>query len=125
MGRRISIALCVLALAGPSWAGSLPDKPPHFEKGSPFQAARTALLKAGYSPVPQHHSKQALFCGADDDEPDLCAVYPEVIRCTATGIQYCRFAFERKSDHKKLVVTTYGEEVSRLMFFQTEWHTFD
>jgi hypothetical protein len=44
-----------------------------------------------------------------------------VIDCAGTGVRPCMFAFERKSDRKRLVVTTYGELTSRLMVSGTAW----
>lgn len=113
-----------LAVAGASWAQSAGERLPQFPKGSSFKSAHAELIRAGFSPIPQNHPNPHYYCGSFDGEPDLCVVYPEVIDCTAVGIQYCSFAFERKTDHKHLVVTTYGEQVARLMIFKTEWRAF-
>jgi hypothetical protein len=123
---RVVAALIALSLGGPGWAKPSTDAPPHFAKGSPYKNARDALIRMGYAPIPQRHPKPNDYCGTDyqePGEPDLCVVYPAVVDCGGTGIRPCLFAFERKSDHKRLVVTTYGELTSRLMVLRTEWQT--
>lgn len=123
MGLRSFALGSVLALAvlGPSCAQPAGGVLPHFANGSPYKIARTALIQMGYRPIPQQHPEPNYYCGADDGESDLCIVYPEVQDCGGTGIRPCWFVFERKSDRKRLVVTTYGEVTSRLKVSGTEW----
>lgn len=121
---RIVATLLAISLAGPSWGQPSASAPPHFAKGSPYKSARAALIGMGYAPLAQQHPRPSYYCGTNAEEPgepDLCAIYPEVVDCGGTGIRPCLFLFERKSDRKRLAVTTYGELTSRLMVLRTEW----
>lgn len=122
-GRRMAMrlgAVVTLLLAMPAMAFAA-DAPPHFAKGTPYKTVRSQLIALGYSPVPQKPDPDNLFCGAFDGEADICKVYPEVSDCGGTGIRPCWFVFQRKTDGKRLAVTTYGEQTSRLMLLKTEW----
>ena len=119
-GVRAGVIALVLVFPGVALAAGAA---PHFAKGTPYNSVRSQLMSMGFRPVPQKPPEGNFFCGAFDGEADLCKTYPEVIDCGGTGIRPCQFAFQRTADRKQLIVSTYGEQTSRLRILQTEWKT--
>ena len=85
----ILTALPSVALAAPSFYC------PKVCVSKPYDLAISTLIKSGFRPVVLKHNEDLhsddgeLFCG-----DDFCKRYPEVLNCTGTGLNPCRFAYE-------------------------------
>ncbi len=74
-------------------------------KGRPYAAVRAQLTATGYTPVRFKHPNVHDACAGQD----WCALYPEALYCSGTGINICEFYFFDRKSRKYLAVFTYGE----------------
>lgn len=77
---------------------------PALAKGTPYPAARTKLLAAGYLPS-KAKPESGSYC-ADSDHAETCEKLPEIQDCSADG--YCQMAFSGPNG-TSAVVTTFGD----------------
>lgn len=77
--------------------------------GTPYAVARQTLISEGYAPVvfPRGGPYDQCQDGA------ICQAYPEVLGCSGTGFNPCRFAF-RAADGTFLVGSASGETPDQL-----------
>jgi hypothetical protein len=75
------LALAVFA-ASPAFANDLPRS---VKKGADYDAVRSAIIKAGFKPMPDAEER-AGFCQAS---PSACEPYPEAENCAGTGLAPC------------------------------------
>jgi hypothetical protein len=101
MLRRL-VFICVLVhLAGPATAG---PNGPHVAAGHPYAAARQALIKQGFAPVP------FLSRYSGDCPGGMCQTFPEVISCSL-GLQRCNYLYRQVGTGKYWVAGSTGEGV--------------
>ncbi|MDB5822126.1 MAG: hypothetical protein JWR21_830 [Herminiimonas sp.] len=75
---------------------------PKFEKGSSYTAARSSLLKQGYSPSVPSVREDGSFC-ADSSNQAICEQLPEIADCSADG--HCSMEFKGLADDHFKIVT--------------------
>ena len=103
-----SLALAfTLALATAPALGQDAGPAAPIKRGQSYDAARGALLKAGFQPVRQTEEGR---CAPGRE--DVCDAYPETQGCSGTGFAFCGFTWRRGA--QTLFVTTSGEEVGEL-----------
>jgi hypothetical protein len=81
------LAACLLVLS-PIAAGAQPALP-QVAPGTPYSAARAALLAQGWQPL---RDPEADRCAEGDPR---CAGRPEMVACAGTGLGQCLFAWRR------------------------------
>ncbi|BDG73561.1 hypothetical protein [Roseomonas fluvialis] len=78
--------------------------PPPIAPGTPYAAAREALLRDGWQPL---RDPEADACGATERR---CTGRPEMVACAGTGEAPCIFAWQRGG--VAIEVITRGEETT-------------
>ncbi|UPT63428.1 MAG: hypothetical protein M0D54_02365 [Hyphomonadaceae bacterium JAD_PAG50586_4] len=79
---------------------------PAFTNRTDYTTARQALTSAGYQPLT--FPRQACI-----GSPEICEAYPEIVDCSGTGLNPCRFAF-RAPDGGFIVGVAQGESLDHM-----------
>ena len=100
--RPILLSLCLAALAAPTLAA---EPWPKFKKHTPYPTVRARLIRMGIEPVPVRAKPGHLV----HYQAVLRRAYPELVDCSAMGLQGCLFLFRRRSDARLVMIVTAGE----------------
>jgi len=78
------------------------------QSGVAYRTARRALIKQGFIPVKvlsQDYGSEA--CGGTGA---TCSAFPELLQCTAGGVQHCAFLYRQRATGRYWIISTIGEE---------------
>jgi hypothetical protein len=78
------------------------------EGGVAYRTARRALIKQGFIPVKilsQDNGRET--CSGTGA---TCRIFPELLQCTAGGMQHCAFLYRQQTTGNYWIVSTIGEE---------------
>jgi hypothetical protein len=81
-----------------------------FKKGEAYMSVRKKLLKAGWKPYRRDDADSYYDDSTDANGKQVRATFPELNRCSGTGVGFCVFKWLSPRKRPAIITTIGGDE---------------